>query len=82
MSISKYPPPEQTKVFEPKVGDEITFGKSAFNRATIYTITEVNYSEVIVSTSTHPYSDRVFTYRLDRCTFDALEPRTLEAASW
>lgn len=82
MSISRYRPPDRTNNYDPKVGDEITFAKAEVNRATIYTVAEVNYSEVVVTTPTHPYSERLFTYRLSRCTFSALEPRTLEAASW
>jgi hypothetical protein len=82
MSVSRYRPPERVSLYDPKVGDEITFAKAEVNRATIYTITDVNFSEVTVTTPTHPYSEKVFTYRLSRCTFSALEPRTLEAASW
>lgn len=71
---------EKAMTYDPKVGDEITFAKSEFNRATIYTVTDIDMVAITVTTPTHPRSKKVFTYRLGRGMFSALEPRTLEAA--
>ena len=66
-------------MYEPKVGDEITFVMAEVNRNIVYTVTEVGDRWIVVTTPAGFVlkTDDLFTYSLSVKQFRSLGPRRI-----